>query len=316
MNYTNRRDFLKQISALGLLSVLPLPSYSSQKKRLFKVSLNPGAIGVQLDQQKLLDTAIEYRFEAIVPLLTDLEKTNKSSRIALAAKMKEHNMSWDAANLPVEFRKEDSTFNKDLARLSHYGSIMKELNIKSCSTWIMPTHDSLTYLENFKQHSKRLKEVAKVLAKYDVKLGLEYVGPKTLMSWKKHPFISSLKETQELISSTQSDNIGIQLDSFHWYCAEETIDDILALNPSEIITCDLNDAVKGRTIGEQIDYERELPGASNVIDLKGFLNALTQIGYKGAIRAEPFNAQLNEMNNKSALTLTKKQMDWAMALID
>jgi len=316
MNNTHRRDFIRQTTILGLASLLPIPSYSGVKERLFKVSLNPGAIGVTLNQQQLLDAAIQYQFEAIVPLLTDLEQTDASTRKALMAKMQQHNITWDATNLPVEFRKDQATFQQGLTQLKKYGAVMQELNIQSCSTWIMPTHESLTYLENFKQHSSRLKETAKILADYGLKLGLEYVGPKTLMSLKKHPFISSMKETRELISATQSNNIGIQLDSFHWYCAEETTNDILSLNPDEIITCDLNDAVKGRSIEEQIDYERELPGISGVIDLKSFLNVLVEIGYSGAIRAEPFSAKLNNMNNESALALTKKQMDWSMALIN
>ena len=48
-------------------------------------------------------------------------------------------------------------------------------------TWISPGHNHLTYLANFNQHAARLREVAKVLGDHGVRLGLEYVGPKT--SW-------------------------------------------------------------------------------------------------------------------------------------
>ena len=280
------------------------------------MSLNPGAIGVQLNATQLVDAAIEIGFEAIVPPLSEMLDGGRSFSETIHNKMQKYNISWDAAGLPVEFRKDEETFRKDLQKLVKYGELMKDLDIKKCSTWIMPTHASLTYLQNFKQHSSRLSEVSKVLADFDIKLGLEYVGPKTLMALEKHPFISSMAETRELISETKSNNIGIQLDSFHWYCAEETKGDLLSLSADEIITCDLNDAVKGRSINEQLDYQRELPGMSGVIDLKSFLDALITIKYDGGIRAEPFNAKLNEMDNFGALKLTRKQMESSFGLIN
>lgn len=314
MKFSDRRTFIKQSTVLGMAALFPMPSFANSANKSFKMSLNPGAIGVQVNQKGLLDMAIKYGFEAIVPMLSDLEKSGDKGMGEVRRRMKQHNISWDAAGLPVEFRKDKETFRNDLQQLKKYGPLMKKLNIKGCSTWIMPTHDSLTYLENFKQHGARLKETADVLRGFDVKLGLEYVGPKTLMSLKKHPFVSSMKETRELIAETKADNIGLQLDSFHWFCAQETKEDLLSVSPNEIVTCDLNDAVAGRSVDQQLDYERELPGMSGVIDLKTFLSALTEIGYKGAIRAEPFNAKLNAMDNEQAVALTKKQMEKTLNL--
>lgn len=315
MNHTNRRGFIKQSALLSLMASLPLSSFSSPKERLFKMSLNPGAIGVQLNQNQLLDSAIKHGFEAIVPLWSELADKGPEMSAAVYDKMQKHNVSWDAAGLPVEFRQDESKFQEDIKQLKKHAATMRKIGIKACSTWIMPTNASLTYLENFKQHSKRLKAVAQILGDTNMKLGLEYVGPKTLMTSQKHPFISSLKEVRELISDTGTSNIGVQLDSFHWYCAEETKEDLLSLNPEEIITCDLNDAVKGRTVDQQLDYQRELPGVSGVIDLATFLDALVTIKYKGAIRAEPFNAKLNDMEDQAAMALTKKQLDQSFNLI-
>ena len=117
-----------------------------------------------------------------------------------------------------------------------------------------------------------------------------------------------MKEAFELIDEIGVKNLGIQLDSFHWYCAEETVADIEALNNDHIVTCDLNDATAGRSVAEQIDGERELPGDSGVIDLTAFLQALVKIGYDGPVRAEPFNAKLNDMSNMDAIKATSQAM--------
>ena len=98
---------------------------------------------------------------------------------------------------------------------------------------------------------------------------------------------------RELIDSINEKNVGYQLDTFHLYCANHDIDDIRFLKKEDIIMCQINDAVEGRSSDEQIDFERELPGKTGLIDTSPFLNFLNEIGYDGTVSAEPFNKELN-----------------------
>ena len=45
-------------------------------------------------------------------------------------------------------------------------------------------------------------------------------------------------------------------------------------------------------IVEQLDNVRDLPGATGVIDIAGFLRALQSIGYDGPVTPEPFKKEL------------------------
>lgn len=310
MNSISRRNFIKYTagSAAGIIISSPVFGQVAVEKRLFKVSLNPFAIGVNLGQEELLDKALKYGFEAILPIPAQLAAMTSDQRSQFVGKLKSHNLSWDAAGLPVDFRQTDQLFREGMSQLPELADALQKSKVNRMSTWIMPTHQELTYFENFKQHAARLKEITQVLKDYDIKLGLEYVGPKTLTSLHKYPFLSSMKEAFELINEIDVTNLGIQLDSFHWYCAEESVEDLEALTNDQIVTCDLNDATAGRTVAEQIDGERELPGDSGVIDLKGFIHALIKIGYDGPVRAEPFNAKLNNMADAEALSATAEAM--------
>lgn len=310
MNSTTRRDFLKYSAAAAAGTFFLSPSFGkpTASERLFKISLNPFAVGVSLRQEEMIGKALEYGFEAILPVPAQLADMGSDQRQEFLAKMTAHNLSWDAAGNPVDFRKDEKLFKEGMAALPRLADALQKSGVKRMSTWIMPTHQELTYRENFKQHASRLKEITQVISDYDIKLGLEYVGPKTLTSLHKYPFLSSMKEAFELIHEIDVPNLGIQLDSFHWYCAEETVADIESLTNEQIVTCDLNDATAGRSVAEQIDGERELPGDSGVIDLKGFIQALKKIGYNGPVRAEPFNAKLNGMENAAALAATAKAM--------
>jgi len=137
-----------------------------------------------------------------------------------------------------------------------------------------------------------------------MKLGLEFVGPKTLMARDQFSFIRTINELRELITEIDERNVGYQLDTFHLYCANHSIDDLRFLTKDDIIMCQLNDAVLGRSQDEQIDLERELPGKTGLIDTAPFLNLLNELDYEGTVSAEPFNKDLNKMNNEEAAKIT------------
>ena len=310
----DRRNFIKNAAGAGAALYISTPVFGNDSpllynsSRQFKISLNPFAIGASLDQKDLLTAAVDHGFEAILPIPSELADMSAEQRSEFLDQMKKDNITWDAAGLPVDFRKGDELFNQGMSDLPRLAKALQDSGVSRMSTWIMPTHQDLTYLENFERHANRLRKITEVLRDYNLKLGLEYVGPKTLTSLYKYPFISSMKEAFELIDEIGVKNLGIQLDSFHWYCAEESVADIESLTNDQIVTCDLNDATAGRSVAEQIDGERELPGDSGVIDLTAFLQALVKIGYDGPVRAEPFNAKLNDMQDMDAIKATSKAM--------
>jgi sugar phosphate isomerase/epimerase len=179
----------------------------------------------------------------------------------------------------------------------------------------MPCHDQLTYRENFRLHTRRLRQVAQMLDHYGLRLGLEYVGTQTLRNRRRYPFLHTMAETKELITEIGEKNVGLVLDSWHWYTAGETAADILTLGGEEIVAGDLNDAPAGIPVEEQEDGRRELPMATGVIDLAAFMNALKRAGFAGPVRAEPFNHELNQLDDDEACARTAGAMKKAFALI-
>jgi sugar phosphate isomerase/epimerase len=276
------------------------------KKRKFKLGLSPGNLGVSLDQKGTLEAAIKYGYEAIVASPGELQKWSNEEISAFQKKMKKHKVSWGSAGLPVQFRQDEATFKEELGKLAGAAKALQRAGASRMNTWIMPTHPTLPYPANMKQHASRLGECGKVLADYGVSLGLEYVGPKTLMARDRYPFIHTLGECLDLIDATGQDNVGIQLDAFHWYCGEDTEDDLLSLDPNRIVTVDLNDARSDLSRDAQLDGTRELVGTTGVVDISTFLNALVEIGYAGPVRSEPFNQPLRDMDDEKALALDMK----------
>jgi sugar phosphate isomerase/epimerase len=229
--------------------------------------------------------------------------------------MKGKHLAFGAAGLPVEFRRDQLRFKEGLNALPKVASGLQRAGLDRMSTWLMPCDDKLTYRQNFQQHVSRLKEVAQILKDHNIRFGLEYVGPKTLWASRRYPFVHTMAETKELIAEINTGNVGLQLDSWHWWNAGETANDILSLKGTEVIAVDLNDAPAGIPKDQQVDNHRELPCASGVIDVAAFLISLNQIGYDGPIRAEPFNEAVNKMSKDDACAAAAASLKKAFALL-
>lgn len=310
----NRREFIQKTSLLAAaFAAAPLANLMSKAagnaaNRQFSMQLDGGSIGVDAGQLELIELAHKYGFESVTAHSAYLADISASQRENLLADMKQKKLKWGNAGLPVQFRNDRATFEKDMQALPKHAKGLQEAGATRVTTWIMPNHPSLNYLQNFREHAVRLREVAKVLGDYGLRLGLEYVGPKTLQVANAFPFMRTMAETKELIGAIGTSNVGLVLDSFHWFTAGEDVDDILTLTNRDVVACDLNDARTGFSREEQVDGKRELPLATGVVDAKAFLNALIQIGFDGPIRAEPFNQELRDMEDEAAVKKTAVAM--------
>jgi sugar phosphate isomerase/epimerase len=118
-----------------------------------------------------------------------------------------------------------------------------------------------------------------------------------------------MKGMLELIDAVGAGNLGLLLDSWHWYTSHGTLDEILSLKGSDVIYVHINDAPAGIPVDEQIDNVRCLPGETGVIDISGFLGALKKIGYDGPVTPEPFDKSLKKMTITEAVLKVSKAVE-------
>lgn len=312
----SRRRLLGGLIGAGLgLELARAGRADESHDRKFTMDLVCGNIGVRARLPEAIQFAHKFGFESVAPEAGYLKPLSDGQISELREELKGKKLVWGAASLSVNFRGEEEAFGNDLKKLADDAKALERAGVTRMGTWIAPGHNSLTYLKNFIQHIARIRLIGKILNDHGLRLGLEYVGPKTSWSATKYPFIHTMAETRELIEAIHQPNIGLLLDSWHWYTAHESEKDILALKGSDVICCDLNDAPAGIAVDEQKDNARELPCATGVIDLKAFLNALVKIGFDGPVRAEPFKADLRRLAPDEAVERTAKAMKRAMELV-
>jgi len=317
--HLTRREFCA-LTAKAAVTATVAPVFagaqsSPSAKRKMTICLTPGSIGVSANQAEAVDLAARYGFEAVEPFGNYLETLSDQQSADLVGLLKGKGLVWGAAGLPVEFRQDDEKFNAGMKSLPKVAAALQRAGVQRVGTWLSPGHNSLTYFQNFRQHVTRLGTAARVLKDHGQRLGLEYVGTQMARINRKYPFVHTMAEMKELIAEIATGNVGLVLDSWHWWTAGDSVEDILALRNLDVVSVDLNDAPAGVLKEQQIDGKRELPCATGVIDLASFLNALQRIGYDGPARAEPFNKALNDLDNDAACATTIKAMRKAFELI-
>lgn len=281
--------------------------------RRFFTALVPGSIGVRANQADAIRMAAEHGFASVQPFPAALAEDGAERHVQA---LREQGLRWAAAGLPVNFRGDEAAFEQDLAALPGTAAALQSAGVDRVGTWLRPSSDSLTYMQNFRQTARRLRAAAAVLQDHGLRLGLEYVGTKRNWTAGRHSAVHTLSGTLELISEIGLPNVGLVLDSWHWWTSRETGEDIRGLSGSDVVSADLNDAPAGVPRDDQYDNQRELPLATGVIDVGEFLRALVDIGYDGPIRAEPFNKTLNQMDDEQACRLAVEALNKAFALVD
>lgn len=199
--------------------------------------------------------------------------------------------SW---GVPVAYRQDDG-WDEELRALPALARVARELGCPRATAGVWPGSDERGYDENVEWHLERLRPIAEALAAEGCRLGLEFIGPRTFRAPYRYEFVSTLGGAMDLAEAIGTGNVGVLLDAWHLHASGGSVGEVARLAAEDVVMVHVNDAPAGVPVEELIDQERELPLATGVIDLVGFMGALREIGYDGPVMPEPFNKPLEEL---------------------
>ncbi|WP_175638955.1 sugar phosphate isomerase/epimerase family protein [Metabacillus schmidteae] len=243
--------------------------------------LTKAGLGTLEDDKQFVELAAEYSFQTVDLDAKDfIEAYGKEGAIEI---LQTNNIRIGAIGLPVEWRSSDEVFSNDLVKLAASAKAAKDLGCTRCCTYILPSTD-FNSAQFMSLAIKRLRICAEVLGSYDIRLGLEYVGPHHLRDTWKNPFIWTQKETLQLIDAIGLPNVGLLLDSYHWYTTGLSSEDLTNLNEQQIVHVHINDAAD-LPVEDLKDNDRLYTG-EGIINLPLFLRSIKETGYSGPISQE------------------------------
>jgi 2-keto-myo-inositol isomerase len=121
-----------------------------------------------------------------------------------------------------------------------------------------------------------------VAAPYGVQLAFEFLG----FSWCS---VRTLGQCWEIVQETDRSNVGLVIDTCHFYAGRSELHTIDAVDPRKIHIFHIND-VEERPLDTIEDAHRLLPG-EGVIPLDDILIRLKQIGFDGLCSIELFRPE-------------------------
>lgn len=271
-------------TAVKALAAFPLALRAQNEKHMF-LSLNSVLLSGRVGWPEFAHVAARAGYPG-VDIMGSAVEAGPSATKAL---LKELHLRPAVLDFPVNFRKDDATFEASLAKLEPVAKFAAEIDCARMFTYILSSSDTPKD-ELRATYKKRFTAAAKLLAKYNIRLGLEFLGPLAIRKAFKYEFIWRMNDMLAFAEEC-GPNVGLQLDSWHWHHAGGTTQDIVAAGRDRIVHVHFNDSPN--LPPEQIkDDERLLPG-EGVIDLVGFLRALQQIGYTDALSVEVFGRLKN-----------------------
>ena len=207
-------------------------------------------------------------------------------------------------SVPVN-RNDDEQFAKDVAELPRLAKVAMDLGCPRAISGIMPGSNERDFDENYARTIAQFSLMAKPLADAGVMIGIEFIGPKTLRDTLKYPFIYKMGEIMELGEKIGTGNIGVLLDIWHLWQSGGEVADLDTVTAKDIVVVHVNDAPVGIPRDEQQDLVRDLPMATGVLDLVGFMKKLEAMGFDGPVMPEPFSASVNALAATDPLAAAK-----------
>ena len=142
-----------------------------------------------------------------------------------------------------------------------------------------PRPEGATDKEVLDESIRVLREISDRFRDYKVKFAFEFLG----FRWCS---VSTLEEDFAIVKAVNRENIGMVLDTFHFYAGGSSVGAIRDVDPEKIFILHINDAEKLPKTELQ-DAHRLFPG-EGIIPLAEIVSSLKDIHYDGPVSLEMF----------------------------
>jgi sugar phosphate isomerase/epimerase len=256
-------------------------------------NLNPMALGITGRQSELIELALTYGFAGLDLQMAAIVRRARSGGKEQACRfMTSANLRGGEFELPVRLSAPEMAFRSSLTELEEYADVASELQSAGCRAWIVPALETMPYQEGFELHRARLSEIAEVLAKHQIRLGLAFHGSPARRPEDQTPFIHNGESLMTLIRTIGQPNVGVALDPWNWMVSGATLEDLLQIPVDSIVSVALADLPADSDLATATDQDRCLPGESGRVDCQALVQHLKASNYEGPITLAPDPSRL------------------------
>jgi 2-keto-myo-inositol isomerase len=145
--------------------------------------------------------------------------------------------------------------------------------------------------------ARSLSDLSRIAHGFGVRLAFEFLG-------QQRCSVQTLELAREIVDRAALPDVGLVLDSFHFYAGGSTIESLDALDADRLFIFHINDA-EDLPRDRLEDRHRLLPGRG-ILPLKQIIDALARIGYDRVASVEIFRPEYWE-RDPVALAIEARQ---------
>lgn len=196
---------------------------------------------------------------------------------------KEHNLKPYSINSieHVTFRSRDA-HSKLLSECEELCRIAQDIACPYIVVVPGPLPEGKSRADVIEESARVLDELGRIAESFQVSLAFEFLG-------QPRCSVQTLELAHEIVKETGRANVGLVIDSFHFYAGGSSLEAIEALDPDRLFIFHINDA-EARPRAELEDSHRLLPG-SGILPLKEIVGALRHIDYERVASVEIFRPE-------------------------
>ena len=268
-------------------------------------NLSAIGLGISGRQSEMIELALTYGFKGFDIDMERMVKQAQRNSVEYAARFIEsatsfaNGFSIGGWGLGIDWDADDAGYQTALSNLNEMLDVAVKVEAKRCFSTIAPATDNLPYHENFERHRARIGQVADLLGKHDIRLGLDFRPSPGDRKDKEHEFIHDFEGLTTLCSTVGAKNVGIVLDTWNWFVGGGGIDQLSGLTADQIITVRISDVQGDADMATIKPRQRILPSAEGLVDCDAVLKLLIDLGYDGPVTPYPFSASFTGQTRES-----------------
>ena len=248
-----------------------------------KIALN-GATTMFADLETDIKAASAAGYELIELWAAKLREFLETKTVAdLKSLLEENNLEPYSINSieHITFRNAED-YAKIKAECEEYSKIAGEINCPYVVVVPGKLPVNATETEIIDESVKVLNELADIAAKYNVGLAFEFLGQSDCS-------VQTLDLDKKITEKVNRENVGLVIDTFHFYAGNSTFEAIETLDPKKLFIFHINDA-EDLPKGDLTDAHRLYPG-EGILPIKEIKEIFDKIGYDRMVSIEIFRPE-------------------------
>jgi len=229
---TTRRAFLAGCAAAGAVARVVAAAPSTMY-----VSLNGSLTGGKIAWPDFVRLAARVGYGGVDMNLGAAMKDGLDATRALLAETK---MRPAYSSLPFNATRDDAAFRTGMEKLDDAAKFSAAIGCNRMVV-VMPPASATPKDELRRTLKERFTAIGEVLARHQIRLGFEFLGPLHFRTAQPHEFIWRMDEMLQFAREC-GPNLGLLLDVWHWHHAGATAEDIVRAGTSRIVTIHLSDS--------------------------------------------------------------------------